>query len=423
MNASRGLLHSVAAKLPQAPLLRGAAAFFSLAVFTLPVSLSVSQACLGVAGVLYAVHLVRAGWAAAVFPPVLLPIGFYSLFTVLSVLWATNQDAGWLAVRKLVLLVILLLTPNLVVRRRHLEWLFKGLFVTGAAASLVAIGQFIIQLRAVRVAHPGRVYDFMTAQRITGFMGHWMNFGGQQMLVFAALLAFLLLAPRTSGGRGRRIVGWVLMGVVALAIVLNFTRGVWLGCFLAAVYLVARWKPRWLWALPVLVALGLVAAPGLVRERINMALHPWQDPALSIRFEMWQVGGRMVARHPWLGVGPNDIPQVYDLYLLPGQPARPGYHDHLHDNVIQIAAERGLPCLAAWLWLMLTLVIEFWRLRRRWGGSPAGWVLDAALAGWLAFVLEGFFEYNFGTSPVLMLFLFVASTPFVVERLERERPA
>ena len=34
----------------------------------------------------------------------------------------------------------------------------------------------------------------MTLTRNHGFMGHWMNFGGQQMLVFAALLAFLLLS-------------------------------------------------------------------------------------------------------------------------------------------------------------------------------------------------------------------------------------
>ena len=43
---------------------------------------------------------------------------------------------------------------------------------------------------------------------------------------------------------------------------------------------------------------------------------------------------------------------------------------------------------------------------------------DAAFAAWLAFLAEGFFEYNFGTSPVLMVFLFVMSTPFVAEHLE-----
>jgi Kef-type K+ transport system membrane component KefB len=45
-------------------------------------------------------------------------------------------------------------------------------------------------------------------------------------------------------------------------------------------------------------------------------------------------------------------------------------------------------------------------------------VADATFAAWLAFLAEGFFEYNFGTSPVLMVFLFLMSTPFVAEHLE-----
>jgi len=57
-----------------------------------------------------------------------------------------------------------------------------------------------------------------------------------------------------------------------------------------------------------------------------------------------------------------------------------------------------------------------WRVRRR--CSQGRWLIDGAIAAWLAFMVEGFFEFNFGTSPVLMLFLFVVATPFVVERVE-----
>jgi hypothetical protein len=31
---------------------------------------------------------------------------------------------------------------------------------------------------------------------------------------------------------------------------------------------------------------------------------------------------------------------------------------------------------------------------------------------------EGCFEFNFGTSPVLMVFLFISSTPFLVNQFE-----
>jgi len=88
----------------------------------------------------------------------------------------------------------------------------------------------VVRYRHLRAVHPDRIYYYLTFERIHGFMGHWMNFGGQQMLVFAALVAFLLLAPRV------KKFWWIVLAIVALSIVLNFTRGVWLGCFVAAIY-------------------------------------------------------------------------------------------------------------------------------------------------------------------------------------------
>jgi O-antigen ligase len=184
----------------------------------------------------------------------------------------------------------------------------------------------------------------------------------------------------------------------------------------ATLYIVARWKPRTLWVIPVLLVVAYLAVPSMIRRRVSFAFHPTDEPALAIRLEMWGAGLRMVREHPWLGVGPENIPRVYTQYLPPGTTPIWGYHDHLHNNLLQLAAERGLPCLVAWLWFMLALGWHILRIRGRL--SSRRWVADAAFAAWLAFLAEGFFEYNFGTSPVLMVFLFLMSTPFVAEHLE-----
>jgi O-antigen ligase len=207
----------------------------------------------------------------------------------------------------------------------------------------------------------------------------------------------------------------MLLALVTVSIILNFTRGVWLGCFLAGVYLLARWKPMWLLAMPILLALAYVGAPSLLRERVHLAMHPTHEPALSIRLEMWHVAIRMIRAHPWVGVGPNNIEEAYDLYLPPGKTPEVGYHSHFHNDYLQFGAERGLPCLAAWLWLMAALGWYTWKLRRKL--STQRWIADASLAAWLAFLAEGCFEFNFGTSPVLMVFLFVTSTPFIAARV------
>jgi len=396
-------------ELPPTSFARWASIFFSLSVLTYLFSIAITQAFLGVAGLLYAVHLLK-DRPPIKFPRIKLPLLLFCLFTVISVFWATNSGTGWFAVRKLVLFLIILLAVNLITSGSHLRWIWQGLFVEAALVGLVGAGQFVRQYRTVRIEHPHHIYAYMITTRITGFMGDWMNFGGQQMLVFIFLAAFLLLALRV------RRAWWAVASIVALSIVLNLTRGVWLGCFFAALYLLWRWKPKWVLVLPVLAVVIYVFAPRVVHERLWLALHPSRDPALAIRFEMWQVGLNMIKTHPWVGVGPNNIPQVYDLYLPKGVAPIAGFHSHLHDNFIQFAAERGLPCLAAWIWLMAALLWQIWKVRRRSG--PGRWMVDAALAAWLAFVVEGFFEFNFGTSPVLMVFLFVVATPFVVERIE-----
>jgi O-antigen ligase len=426
------ILERTCGELPRHPLARWAAVFFTLFVLALQISIAASQAFLAVAGVLYVIHLLQA-WPRILFLPVKLPLALFCILSVVSIFWAENPTVGWFAVRKLVLFLIWLLAINLVVSAKHLRRLLQGMFLVSFLTSLVGMGQFVIQYRDERVQHPAELYRYLTSTRIHGFMGHWMHFGGQQMLVFAFLLGFLLLSkasdqclkiespksgiePRISSLKFRvSFFWWGVLGLVAISIVLNFTRGAWLGCFLAGIYLLARWRPKWLWALPILMALAYLGGPSLVRKRIHLAMHPTQEPALSIRLEMWRVALRMIRAHPWVGVGPNNIEEVYYVYLPPGTTVVVGYHSHFHNNFLQFAAERGLPCLASWVWLMAAIGWYTWKLRRQL--SAQRWIADASLAAWLAFLAEGCFEFNFGTSPVLMAFLFVTSTPFIAGRV------
>ncbi len=422
MSSFRGLTRSVWAELPDETLARWAALAFSFSVLTLELSLAASQLFLAFAFLAYLIHLLH-DRPSVRFLPVRVPLVVFCLLTMAAVLGSRSPAVGWLAARKLVLFCIWLLAANLITQTRHLMLLLQGLFLESALVGIVGAGQFLAQYHSVRAEHPDRIYFYMTAERIHGFMGHWMNFGGQQMLVFALMLGWLLLGKDRENVSGDAATGrtkklwWVGLAIVVISIGLNMTRGVWLGCFAAGIYLIARWKARWLWLAAALPLAALLVAPGLIRQRVAILLHPTQDPALSIRFEMWQAGLRMMKKHPWLGVGPNIVPMVYPLYLPTGKAPEIGYHDHLHNNLLQLGAERGLPCLAVWAWLMLALGLSFWRFR----GRPAcagrlgrmAWVADASLASWLAFLIEGGFEYNFGASPVLMVFLFVTAMPFV----------
>jgi O-antigen ligase len=86
---------------------------------------------------------------------------------------------------------------------------------------------------------------------------------------------------------------------------------------------------------------------------------------------------------------------------------------HLHNVPLQIAAERGVPALVVWLWFVFVLVRDFIRQRR-----TAVWTFlpNAALAIVAAMIAAGMFEYNFGDSEFLMLFLLLVTIPYAALR-------
>ena len=90
---------------------------------------------------------------------------------------------------------------------------------------------------------------------------------------------------------------------------------------------------------------------------------------------MMRSGLRIIKDDPLTGVGPDMVIQVYPHYRDPG--AVNQLDPHLHNVPLQIAAERGLPALAVWLWFIVVLLRDFWRKSR---SSPLRSLPTAALA-------------------------------------------
>ena len=93
---------------------------------------------------------------------------------------------------------------------------------------------------------------------------------------------------------------------------------------------------------------------------------------------------------------------------------------HLHNVPMQIAAERGLPALAH------LAVVH----RRRCAATCVDALRTSAAhdaAGrrrsrrWSAMLAAGLFEYNFGDSEFLMLFLLLVTLPFAAPRAPHRR--
>ena len=66
---------------------------------------------------------------------------------------------------------------------------------------------------------------------------------------------------------------------------------------------------------------------------------------------MMRAGREIVEAHPVFGAGPNMIERVYPQFRDAG--AVEMATSHLHNVPLQIAAERGLPALALWIWFSM----------------------------------------------------------------------
>ena len=259
--------------------------------------------------------------------------------------------------------------------------------------------------------------------RPTGFLGHWMTFSGMLLIGVPPLL--------TIRGGVRRYAAQAAAVLAVGMIALTMTRSAWVGCAVALVVFFTSGRVRGLepseTAQPprlrpalygmalligiVIVALlvGAIAGPDALFNRAA-SIFSMNAPTNVDRLAMAATGLRIIRAYPYFGIGPGLVGEVYAAWAVDW-----GVRDdnpHLHNNIIQIAAERGLVGLAAWLWMMAALLVVAWRVLRAVGpDGEGGPEARAALAALLGFLAMGMFEYNFSDSEVLMALLYVVSLP------------
>ena len=202
----------------------------------------------------------------------------------------------------------------------------------------------------------------------------------------------------------------VVVPIAAWALVVSQTRSAWIGAAagvtaLAALALLRA--PRLLWATVAVGAALLLVSPGGIRSRLTVL-----DESSRDRYYMWQAGLDMLLERPVFGQGPGMVEVVYPRFRWPEAPNP--RQPHLHNNLMQVAAERGLPGLVFFLWWVGVAFLAALREAQRAASAGRGprWAAAGALAALTAVFVAGLFEYNLGDSEVLMLVLLLTAVPF-----------
>ena len=356
-----------------------------LFVFVLPLSVAAS------AILLTALIAVWIGLAVAArehpeVPAFFWPLVAYAGWTLVTVPFSFDPTASLIESRE----VLLYLTVPVVYRlaRGDRAWSITNVVLTAGAVT-AAIG--IVQYGILEFDTLGR--------RPSGSMGHYMTYAGLLMLALGVAVSRVAF-----GARDRLWAGLMLPALVA-ALAVTLTRSAWLGA-IAAIGLVVVLRDRRLLLFAPAAALVLyLAAPAAVADRALSIFDP-SNPTNRDRVAMVIVGAGMVRDHPLTGVGPEMVLTRYPEY----RPANAvnEVNAHLHNVPVQIAAERGLPALALWLWFVVAVVRD---LARRFRQPETRTLAAAGLAAVAGMLVAGQFEYNFGDSEFLSLFLVLITLP------------
>jgi len=284
-------------------------------------------------------------------------------------------------------------------------------FVTGARPhTLLTVVVTCAAISAVfGIVQYGILHYDNLGQRPQGTLGHWMTYSGLLMIVIGVAIA------RVTFGNSDRTWAALVLPALGVAVALTFTRGAAVGACAAVALLFALKDFRLFALLPILAAIGIAIAPGQIARRYA-SMFNMNDPTVHDRYTMLHIGERMIAAHPLTGVGPNMVQRLYVDFKGPDSLVGPDgvthINPHLHNDFLQIAAERGLPALALWLWFIVALLRDLWK--RFQAGQRE--LAATAMATIMALLTAGLFEYNFGDSEVLMLFLTIVTLPAAAAR-------
>jgi O-antigen ligase len=367
----------------------------------------------------YAGHLFCAGWAAsselfafatmvtvayALYRRLLVP-SFHVLYFPLALYGLDSTISAFVADRRIhafgegALWGKMLLFPAALILFRNVP---RSRDV--ALRMLLIFGVFSASYGFVQYFALGGNHDL--EHRITGPSAHVMTLSG---LLLPVALTFLVLWVYDV----RNVLLLAGGAMTNFALLITFTRSAWLGWIVAvAVLLALKWPKALAWAIPVAV-LAISFAPLPFFSRAISSFDVRQSSNLD-RIRMAEAGIEIIKDYPVLGVGPANVKEIYPLYRKHDAPRF--RIPHLHNNLIQLWAERGVLALVAYLVLQGLFLRE---CARAWGG-PATKFAEVGVVVAVGLASAGLFEFNFGDTEVfwVMLDVFALVIAFI-ERPER----
>jgi len=352
--------------------------------------IALANILLGVAFLVW-LHALARGEAAIRRSPMDWALLGYLGASLISVVFSLDRAISATAVWDLPTVLLVPMAVSLLDTRRW-DLMLKLLAAVAVASSLFGLWQYLQGASTL-------------GNRVHGIVSHYMTFSGWTLIV-----ALLLAGDMLFNHRRRRIWTVPAFALCVTVLGLTFTRGACIGLVAGLLVAVLLWRPKALVFAPLVLIVVWAIAPRLVTDRAVSIL----DPTLPSNYDrlcMASAGLKMTADHPLTGVGLDMVGPTYEEYRVAD--AVTLWPGHLHNNGIQLSAERGLLGLAAYLAILAVFGVGVWR-SLGWPAGPVSPAVAGSLAAVVGITVFGFFEYTWGDAEVWIPTLACIATPFAL---------
>jgi hypothetical protein len=283
--------------------------------------------------------------------------------------------------------------------------------------------------------------------RAAGFYGHYVTYAETLQLITSLALGLFICVPVKRSRAGLLLL--LALGGFTFALLLTVTRASWLALLASAgLMLVLGVSRRTLLIVAACLIPVILAGLFVLQQKRNVRFFDQKDASTTWRETVWHEGFELLKskpRHLLVGVGMDSIKAHWRQWGLFDNGRLP--MGHMHSNLLQLALERGVPALIAWLLLLGIYARTLWRSFRQLkpgasiaaegndvaaAGKPekeatemnasalGAWVdrgiVLGALGGLAGFFTSGLVHYNWGDSEVVMIFYFIMGLSLVVHR-------
>jgi len=376
--------------------LRAAFVFLLVSLTALTFSIAASSIAFGAAvaaGLLYVIQTKR-------FPstPLDYYVVAYAAAETLSTLFSVEPFSSLITMKRLLLIAAVYLTLVSINTKQKFVW---AIFLVVA---ITAVLSFIESFIVIGIGD--------ASARLSVFQ-HYMTAGGIKMIIALLVLPFLIdnrIPTRWRWAAAASLL-WLL-----IALLLTQTRSSWLGLVAGTITVGIIRSKKLLIGTVACIILFFVIAPSTYTHRAASIFDPTLTSNVA-RLHMISTGWRMFLDYPVFGTGDIDLKSLYVTYTEPIDFAEGG---HLHNNFMTLLVTLGIVGFTAVMALFVKIfLLEYSIVQRLRGDWLYGTAALGCFAAYIAFHVNGLFEWNFGDHEIALLLWFTIGLALVSRNLSR----